>query len=216
MKLYSGPLSLFTAKVRIALAEKGVSYERIEVPFSRASAYEPKHPVVREHNPKAQVPVLVDDDLVLYDSTLIVEYLDERFPDPPLLPRDAKDRARCRLRELRADEVLFPHVWTLIEEVFYAAEEERDPARIAAAGEAIGALYRELEGELAKADWLSGETFGAADIASVLDVFYASQLGAPPPAELTGLGGWLGRCAARPSVAREIEEMTQAAAALAS
>ena len=53
MKLYSGPLSLFTAKVRIALAEKALDYERVEVAFSRAEGYEPKHPDVVALNPKA-------------------------------------------------------------------------------------------------------------------------------------------------------------------
>ena len=119
MKLYSGPLSLFTAKVRIALEEKELRYERVDVPFSRRSGYEPKHPDVVALNPKAQVPVLVDDDVTLYDSTVILEYLEDRHPDPPLYPKDPVERARCRQLELAADEVLFPHVFALIREVFY-------------------------------------------------------------------------------------------------
>ena len=59
MKLYSGPLSLFTAKVRIALAEKELDYERIEVGWSLADRYRPHHPDVVALNPKAEVPVLV-------------------------------------------------------------------------------------------------------------------------------------------------------------
>ena len=70
MKLYSGPLSLFTAKVRIALTEKQLDYERIDVPFSRAKGYEPKHPDVVRLNPRAQVPVLVDDEIVLELKTV--------------------------------------------------------------------------------------------------------------------------------------------------
>jgi glutathione S-transferase len=77
MKLYSGPLSLFSGKVRIALAEKGLSYELVSVPFTRAG-YQPKHPVVAAVNPKAQVPVLEDGELMLCDSTLILEYLEDR------------------------------------------------------------------------------------------------------------------------------------------
>ena len=84
MKLYSGPLSLFTAKVRIALDEKRIGYERIDVPFSRTKGYEPKHPDVLAINPKAQVPVIVDEGLALYDSTLILEYLEDRYPSPAL------------------------------------------------------------------------------------------------------------------------------------
>jgi glutathione S-transferase len=65
MRLYSGPLSLFTAKVRIALAEKGLAYERVEVGWSLARRYEPHHPDVLALNPKGQVPVLVDGELAV-------------------------------------------------------------------------------------------------------------------------------------------------------
>lgn len=215
MKLYSGPLSLFTAKVRIALAEKGIAYERIEVPFSRGRGYEPKHPEALAHNPKAQVPVLVDGDLVLFDSTVIVEYLDELVPEPPLLPLEAKTRARCRLRELHADEVLFPHVLALIRGVFYTPEAERDATQIAQARAAIFAIYAELDRELAGRSWLGGDAFGAADVAYALTVSFAAQLGAPIPAELERLDAWLARTAARPSVARELAEMAKYAANLA-
>src|SRR6516165_7647108 len=99
MKLYSGPLSLFSRKVEIALHEKGLSFEREMVPFSQTKGYAPKHPAVLAANPKAQVPVLVDGDLTLFDSTLIIEYLEDAYPAPPLFPADAKARARCRLIE---------------------------------------------------------------------------------------------------------------------
>src|SRR5271163_616489 len=97
MKLYSGPLSLFSRKAEIALNEKGVPFERIMVPFCQAQGYSPKHPAVLAANPKGQVPVLVDGDLTLFDSTLIFEYLEDAYPVPPLYPKGAADRARCRL-----------------------------------------------------------------------------------------------------------------------
>src|SRR5262245_53825112 len=131
MQLYSGPLSLFTAKVRIALAEKGLPYELISVPFSRANGYSPKLPEMLAINPKGQVPVLIDDDVKVYDSTLILEYLEERYPEPPLYPRDLKPRVRCRQLEAAADEILFPQVWELIAEVFYKPDPAaRDHGRI--------------------------------------------------------------------------------------
>src|SRR5438552_16500410 len=118
-KLYSGPLSLFTGKVRVALDEKALAHEIVSVPFGRAMGYQPKHPDVLALNPKAQVPVLVDGDLALYDSTVILEYLEDRYPSPPLYPRDVAERARCRQAEAAADEILFPSVFELITEVFY-------------------------------------------------------------------------------------------------
>src|SRR5215475_3526947 len=107
MLLYSGPLSLFSRKVEIALGEKGLAFERVMVPFSQAQGYAPKHPAVLAANPKGQVPVLVDGDLTLFDSTVIFEYLEDAYPTPPLYPRGAAARARCRLVELTADEILF-------------------------------------------------------------------------------------------------------------
>ena len=105
MKLYSGPLSLFTAKVRIALDEKRLDYQRIEVGWSLAKRYQPHHPDVVALNPKRQVPVLVDGDVVVYDSTQIFEYLEERHPEPPLYPRaspSARAAAGSRRRATRS------------------------------------------------------------------------------------------------------------------
>src|SRR5262249_29466252 len=108
MKLYSGPLSLFSRKVEIALGEKGIAFEREMVPFTQERGYQPKHPAVLAANPKGQVPVLVDRNVTLFDSTLIFEYLEEAHPAPALLPRGAAARAEVRMMELRADEVVFP------------------------------------------------------------------------------------------------------------
>src|SRR5215212_2568307 len=114
MKLYSAPLSLFARKVEIALREKGLEFERVMVPFSQERGYAPKHPDVLAANPKGQVPVLVDDDLSLFDSTVILEYLEDAFPDPPLYPAAPKARARCRMLELFADEVLLVDIKRLM------------------------------------------------------------------------------------------------------
>jgi glutathione S-transferase len=113
MKLYSGPVSMFGAKAEIALLEKGIAHEREFVPFDLRTLYQPRHPVVLRVNPKQQVPVLVDGDLELFDSTQIFEYLEDVAPEPPLWPREPRARARARLLELRSDEVFFPHVITL-------------------------------------------------------------------------------------------------------
>ena len=212
MKLYSGPLSLFTGKVRIALAEKALDYERIEVPFSRAEGYTPKHPDVLKYNPKAQVPVLVDDDLVLYDSTLILEYLEERYPTPHLYPIDPIARARCRQAEAASDEILFPHVYTLILETFYKADPERNAAAVAAARAAIAAIYGELDHTLATRRYMCGDAFTVADIAYFLTITFATSLGAAPDAGLGDLGAWLGRVGTRPSVAAEVQGLMSASA----
>src|SRR6185295_3243249 len=157
MRLYSGPLSLFTGKVRIALDEKRVPYDLVSVPFSRATGYQPKHPEVARINPKQQVPVLVDGDLELWESTVILEYLEDRYPDPPLYPRDVRERARCRQLEAAADEIFFPFVLELIQEVFYKPDAgARDAARVAAANAEIGRVYDRLERDLEGREHLCG------------------------------------------------------------
>jgi glutathione S-transferase len=211
MKLYSGPLSLFSAKVRIALAEKGIDYELVGVPFSRANGYQPKHPDVLAINPKAQVPVLVDDDLRLYDSTIILEYLEDRHPDPPLYPRDVKDRARCRQAEAAADEIFFPLVFSLIQEVFYKAD-GGDAERVHAATGAIGRVYDDLDAKLEGHEFLI-DRFTVADIAYFLTTMFAMNLGAAPAATHANVNAWIGRLATRPSIGREIEGMAAAARA---
>jgi len=211
MKLYSGPLSLFTAKVRIALDEKGLSYELISVPFSRAAGYSPKLPEMLAINPKGQVPVLIDRDVTVYDSTLICEYLEERYPDPPLFPRDIPERVRCRQLEAASDEILFPSVWELIAENFYKPDPAtRDAARIAKAKAAIAAEQERLDGELAGREYLCRQ-FTVADIAYFLTLMFATSLGAPADAGLGNLAAWSARVIARPAVGREVEGMTAAA-----
>jgi len=214
VKLYSGPLSLFTAKVRIALAEKGLAYERIEVGWSLEHRYEPHHPEVVRLNPKRQVPVLVDGEVSVYDSTLILEYLEERFPDPPLYPSGLAERARCRRLEAFGDEIVFPELWKLIDGGFYpAAPDTASDQRMQEARRELGALHLALDKELSGRESLC-DRFSVADIGNFVLLSTAATLGAPPAGSLTQLGAWFTRVAQRPAVRRELEEMTSFARSL--
>jgi glutathione S-transferase len=207
MQLYSGPLSLFTAKVRIALDEKGLAYERIDVGWSLAGRYEPHHPEVVARNPKAQVPVLVDQDVTVYDSTQIFEYLEDRYPDPPLYPAGVAERARCRRLEAAADELYFPDVWSLIEEAFYPpGPRGRDAARLATAHASLAQQNARLDAELGDRGWLC-HRFSVADLATFVFVRSATAIGAPIAPEHAALGAWFARVLARPAVGREVETM---------
>ena len=213
--LYSGPLSLFTGKVRIALDEKGLDYELVSVPFTRAG-YEPKHPKVVELNPKRQVPVLVDGDLAIYDSTIIFEYLEERHPTPALYPGDPAAKARCRVREAAADEILFPQIWELIREVFYKPDGTgRDQTAVAAAKQAIAAHYDGLERELGEQPFLCGAAPTVADIGYFMFVTSATSLGQGLVDGHGRLGAWYARLLERPAFQREIDRLMAASAALA-
>jgi glutathione S-transferase len=214
VRLYSGPLSLFTAKVRIALDEKRLPYERVEVAWSLRDRYLPHHPDVAALNPKKQVPVLVDGDVVVYDSTQIFEYLEDRHPEPALYPRDAAGRARCRRLEAAADEQIFPPLWDLIEEAFYPAPAAgRDTTRRERALSAFAEHHRALDAELAGRSHLCDD-FSVADIATFVMVHSAATLGALPAPEHRELAAWLDRVRARPAVRREVDAMTRFVAAL--
>ncbi len=99
MVLYSDPDSINGHRVRIALAEKGMS---VNVDYIRHGS--PLPSVITSAVDEAELPVLVDRDLVLYDTGIIAEYLDERFPHPPLLPVNPIQRARYRLMMREIDQ----------------------------------------------------------------------------------------------------------------
>jgi glutathione S-transferase len=212
MKLYSGPLSLFACKVEIALAEKGLPFEREMVAFSQAEGYSPKHPAVLAANPKQQVPVLVDGDLTLFDSTVIFEYLEDAYPEPPLMPRDPAARARCRLLELTADEILLR---PLVKLMHRTTPEDPDPDR-RRRQEAEGAqaetelldLYRTVAAKL-EGPYLCG-AFTTADIALFMSVLFSLRLRGPELDSVPALRVWYDTVAARPAVAAVAAEIAEA------
>lgn len=202
MKLYSGPLSMFGAKAEIACHEKGIDFDLEFVPFSLRELYAPKHDVVKRVNPKEQVPVLVDGDLEIFDSTQIFEYLEDVQPEPPLWPRDDKQRARARLAELTSDEVFFPNIVSLMP----AGAQCVGPEGVAAAHVAIQAFYAKAESGLIE-DYLAGD-YTYADIAFYMASYFAGFLGEPIPQACPHLIEWHHRVGARPAVLRVVEPMT--------
>ena len=213
MKLFTGPLSLFARKVEIALLEKGRPFERVIVPFSQVKGYNPKHPEVLAANPKGQVPVLVDGDLAVFDSTVIFEYLEDAYPKPALYPRDAAGRARCRLLDLFADEIMLLPIRALMHR---NTPGERDPERWRSnegrAKEAEAELDRhfaDLETKLGKQQYLCG-AFGAADISVFMMVFWTLRLGGPGLERHPNLAGWYQRLLRRPPFARVVGEIVAA------
>lgn len=213
MLLYSGPLSLFSRKVEIVLAEKSLAFERVLVPFSQTKGYAPKHPAVLAANPKAQVPVLIDGDVTLYDSTVIAEYLEDKYPNPSLFPREPAARAGCRLLELEADEVLLVAVRALLfrSEPPGPDTEHREEQECAArkAEDVILENYAGLAAKLGSQDYFCG-IFSVADIATFMNIHHGLRLGAPPVSDHQNLSDWHARLAKRPSFATVIAEMAAA------
>lgn len=194
MVLYSGPLSMFGAKVQIALIEKGIDYQLVMVPYDRDRGYEPRHPEVLRVNPKRQVPILIDGDVELFDSTQIFEYLEDAHPAPPLWPRDPAARAAARQFELKSDEVYFPHVIRLMG----LQDRPDDPAAVTAR-DGASRHYAQMEARLANREWLAGD-YSFADIAFYMAALFGERMGAVLGPETPKLLAWRQRMTLRPSV----------------
>jgi glutathione S-transferase len=190
MKLYSGPLSMFGAKAEIAAHEKGLAFELVMVPFEMKTLYQPKHPEVLRINPKRQVPVLIDGDLEIFDSTQIFEYLESIKPEPALWPAEPKARARARLLEHKSDEVYFPPIVRLMG----LQGTPDDPAAVEARAAALSS-YDGMEKAIADKEWLAG-SYSYADIAQI----FGDRMGAPMTDAHPKLQAWRDRMSARPAV----------------
>lgn len=187
---------MFGAKVEIAAREKGIDFELVMVPFDPARGYEPKHPDVLRINPKRQVPVLIDGDLELFDSTQIFEYLEDVRPVPALWPRAPAARARARQLEHRSDEIYFPHIIRLM-----GLEETPDDPAAHAARNGAAHFYREMERTLSGRPFLAGD-YSYADIAFYMAQLFGARKGAPMTDETPNLIAWRARMTARPAVAK--------------
>lgn len=224
MKLYSGPLSLYSRKVEIALTEKGLfeSCEREMVPFNQQVGYQPKHPAVLAANPKGQVPVFVDGDLTLFDSTLILEYLEEAYPTPPLLPPldrvgGAPARAHCRMLELYADDILFQLMRRLGHRSGMPPEDAAERAAQIEAGKAAEAAiaheFSVLDAKLAEKTFFCGD-LSIADIGLFMTILFIRRLLGPKLDPFPRLAAWNARLLQRPGFARAEAEIAAADRAL--
>ena len=196
MKILSGPLGMFGAKVEIAAHEKGIDFELVMVPFDPLRGYDPKHPDVLRINPKRQVPVLIDGKLELFDSTQIFEYLEDLRPDPALWPRQLAARALARQLEHASDEIYFPHIIRLMN-----LEETPDDPAAMAARDAAARYYREMERVLADREYLAG-AYSFADIAFYMAQLFGARKGAPMTDETPRLLAWRARMTARQAVGK--------------
>ena len=211
MKLYTHALSPFSGKVRIALDEKGLAVEEEQLPITRqAIVHKPK--ALLDANPRGQVPTLIAGNLVLYDSTVILEWLEERHPEPPLLPAGADARARARLLEDEGDWLMNGSIAELLAQTWRLRDPaERDETKLEAATAALHTAFDRLEALLSDGrPWLAGHAFGVADISVNFPVAFATFFGVPPTSTHSQLAAWAARVSARPSVARETARMMHA------
>jgi glutathione S-transferase len=179
--LYTAERCPYAARARIALAEKEIAYDAVEIDLDDRPAW------IYEKNSTGRVPVYEEDEgLVLPESEVIMEYLEERYPEPALWPADAAERALARLWLQRFDDRLGG--------AYYAARRGDGRAELDARLEDLG---RALEGQ----PYLTGREYGLADIAYVpwiLRALERFEVELPP-----AVADWLERLSARPAVAAE-------------
>jgi glutathione S-transferase len=179
--LYTADRCPYAARARIALAEKEIAYEAVEIDLDDRPAW------IYEKNELGRVPVYEEDEgLVLPESEVIMEYLEERYPERALWPADPAERALGRLWLRRFDDRLG--------DAYYAERSGDGRAQ-------LDARLAELDRALEAQPWLSGRDYGLADIGYVPWIMrglerFELELG---PA----LADWLERCFARPAVVQE-------------
>jgi len=196
IKLYTFPPSTNSRKVRIALLEKGLEFERINVDLSKR---EQKNPEYLKIHPFGQMPALDDEGFVVYDSTVINEYLEDEYPYPPLMPKDSEGRARARMMEDFRDTHFNPPCVKIIYEM-RKPEGERVADVITTAKADINKCFDRLETELKGKEYLAG-AFSLADIAFManLDLLDRFQIAVDP--KYANTTAWIARLKARPSFA---------------
>jgi glutathione S-transferase len=185
LTLYDADRCPYCARVRIVLAEKGLDYETVIVDLDERPAW------IYAKNRLGKVPVLEEDDFVMPESAVIMEYLEERYPEPPLWPTDPAERAAGRLLVEHFDQLSRP---------YYALRRGDEEA-----GSKLHERLDDLDSLLNVNAFLTGREFGIADAAYLPWILRARRnLGIdlePHPA----LADWVSRATQRPSVAAESE-----------
>jgi glutathione S-transferase len=185
--LYDAARCPYCARVRILLAEKGVPYAAVEVDLDDRPAW------IYRKNSTGRVPVLEEDEgLMLPESKVIMEYLEERFPEPPLWPADAAARALARLLLERFDDLSDP---------YYDLLKDRPGASV----ERLRKELAKLDGILESQPFLTGADYGLADVGYLPWILRIETRLGVDLAEYSSLAAWLERVAERPSVRAEIE-----------
>jgi glutathione S-transferase len=184
LRLVDAPRCPYCARVRIALAEKGIDHDAVVIDLEDRPGW------LYELNPAGRVPVLESDGWALPESAVINEFLEERYPEPPLLPSEPEARAAARLRVFRDDDLTKP---------YYALRRKQEGAE-----EAFAAALDDLDEALTGTPFLTGAAFGLADIALVPWVIRARDMLGVSLEPYPHVDGWLARLAERPSIAAEL------------
>jgi glutathione S-transferase len=195
IKLYDFLSSPNCQRVKVVLEEKKLPYEKIPVDLK---AKEQKKPDYLKLNPYGKVPVIIDGATVLYESLIINEYLEEKYPEPALLPKDPAKRAKIRiLIDYGMNHIDVPY--QKIRQEMLKDEKERNQETIDQAKKDLKNLLQRLEREIGGEPYLAGD-FSLLDAALIPRFIRMEGMGVFPDASLSRLGAWLKRMKDRPSV----------------
>lgn len=195
IRLYQHPDCPYSQKVRVVMAEKDLEYELVLVDLH---ANEQKTTEFLKLNPYGRVPVLIDDDVVVYDSTIINEYLDDEYPEPALRPEDSGARAKMRLFEDFCDTSFIPPTMVILAEL-HKAEDQRDNDLLQRYQTEVARVVARLDHQLEGHEFLLGD-FSLADVAFAPRLMILHQLGVELDPRLHNVPGWIARLRDRPSV----------------
>ena len=197
IKLYDFSLSPRARKVRITLEAKGLEYEKVPIDITRGEQKTPEYLAI---HPDGKVPALQDNGTTVHESTIIMEYLNDTYPTPPLLPDDVGQRARARVLMHYADNPYEHAVATLVEELLLKPlqGDAADHGVVSHANAALNLCFDHLTTELGNNDFLVGSTLTLADIPYVSWALLFPRLNVDIPHPR--LEAWINRLKEQPSV----------------
>jgi len=195
MKLYDFKSSPNCQRVKVVLAEKNLPYEIVPIDL-RAQAQ--KTPDYLKLNPYGKVPVLTDDDTVLYESCIINEYLEEKYPNPPLLPKDPGKKAKARIL-IDYGMAHFDGAYQKLRMELAKDPKEQSQQVIDNAKSDLKKLLQRLENDIGDQPYLVGD-FSLVDADLIPRFTRLEGFGVLPDPSLPRLGKYLERMKARPSV----------------
>lgn len=194
--LHFHPLSSYCHKVLIGLYERDTPFEARVVDLSQTADE------FAAMWPTAKIPLLVDGERVVPETSIQLEYLDAHYPGPPMLPADPEARLEARLWDRLFDQYVMTPMQKIVADRM-RAEDEKDPRGVQNARDMLQMAYGLIEGHMAGRNWAAGADFSLADCAAAPALFYA---GIVEPWGRRELGAYFERLVARPSVARTLSE----------
>jgi glutathione S-transferase len=194
IKLFQMAGCPFAWRTRIVLGEKGLAFETVYFEPGR------RPPQLESLGPDAKSPTLVDDEVALWESLVINEYLEDRYPEPRLLPAEPGARARTRLAMSEVDKKLVPRYRDVMRETVFKPADQRDPRAIDEAQDRWRAALADADRRLAGRPYLTGEQLTLADVMLYTPIATLKSRGIEVPAALAHLRAWLERMSARPAM----------------